>query len=68
MLDKSTSFDILRSVDTKEPVMLKLFSKTKEAAVSFCERCGQVCGSACRAEALRERARLQMLAYGWRQA
>jgi hypothetical protein len=48
--------------------MLREFSKTKDAAVSFCERCGQVCGSGCRAEALRERARLQMLAYGWRQA
>ncbi len=48
--------------------MLKLFSKTKDAAVSFCERCGQVCGYACRAEVLRERARLQALAYGWRQA
>ena len=48
--------------------MLKLFTKTKDAAVSFCERCGQVCGSAFRADAIRGRARLQMLTYGWRQA
>ncbi len=48
--------------------MLRLFTKTTDAAVSFCERCGQVCGSACRAEAILERARLQMLPYGWRQA
>jgi hypothetical protein len=48
--------------------MLRLFRKTRDVAVSFCERCGQVCGSACRADALRERARLQALAYGWRQA
>lgn len=48
--------------------MLRLFTKTKDVAVSFCERCGQGCSWACRADALRERARLQALAYGWRQA
>jgi hypothetical protein len=63
-----TSFDIFRSIDAKELEMSKLFSKTKDVAISFCERCGQVCGSTCRADGLRKRARLQMLAYGWRQA
>lgn len=46
--------------------MLKLFAKTEDEPVSFCERCGRVCGSACRTDALRERSRLQALAYGWR--
>ena len=48
---------------------MKLFpNKAKAATVSFCERCGEVCNAACRADALRERARLQTIAYGWRQA
>lgn len=41
-----------------------LFNRTKHRIVSFCERCGSVCDSACRADALRERARSQLLAYG----
>jgi ferredoxin len=68
VLGKSTIFDIFGTVDTKELGMSKLFSKTKDMAISFCERCGQACGSACRADALRERARMQALASGWRQA
>ena len=48
--------------------MLRRPHKTKERLLSFCERCGAVCGSTCRADAIRERARLQALAYGWRQA
>lgn len=48
--------------------MSKRLTKTREMAVTFCERCGQVCNSTCRADALRERARLQMLSYGWRLA
>ena len=54
-------------VDTKEPEMFKLFTKTKDRMVSFCERCGSVCDSVCRAKALREHARQRALAYGWRQ-
>lgn len=50
----------------RSPEMLKLFTRTKGVAVSFCERCGQVCGSSCRADAIRERALRQTLAYGWR--
>ncbi|HET7129378.1 MAG TPA: hypothetical protein VFJ93_09930 [Gaiellaceae bacterium] len=46
--------------------MLKLFKKTKELAVEFCERCSQVCDAGCRAAALRERARMQALRFGGR--
>ena len=48
--------------------MPKLFTRTRNAVTSFCERCGQVCDTACRADAMRERARTQLLAYGWRSA
>ena len=47
--------------------MFKLFGKTKDRLVSFCERCGSVCDSVCRAKAVREHARQKALAYGWRQ-
>jgi hypothetical protein len=46
--------------------MLKLFEKTKELAVEFCERCSRVCDPGCRAAALRERARTQALQFGGR--
>jgi hypothetical protein len=60
--------DILRSVDMKEPEMPNLFTRVKDRATSFCERCGSVCDSACRAEALRERAwQRAYLAHAWRQ-
>ena len=48
--------------------MLKLFRSTRERVVSFCERCGSVCDSVCRADAIREHARQRALAIGWRQA
>jgi len=48
--------------------MLKLFSKNQSRRVDFCERCGSVCDSACRAEAAREAARRQLLGNGWRLA
>ena len=48
--------------------MWRRFSKTNVHVVSFCERCGAVCDSACHIDALRERARRQVFAYGWRQA
>lgn len=28
--------------------MLKLFMRTKELTVTFCERCGKVCDAGCR--------------------
>ena len=40
--------------------------RTKELAVSFCERCGQVCDGACRCAALGERKLLQELWLGVR--
>ena len=48
--------------------MPNLFTRVKDRATSFCERCGSVCDSACRAEALRERAwQRAYLAHAWRQ-
>lgn len=49
-------------------MMSRLLKKTRTGVVSFCERCGSVCDSVCRADASREHARQQALAYGWRQA
>jgi hypothetical protein len=46
--------------------MLRLFKRTKEVAVEFCERCSQVRDAGCRRAALRERALLQALRYGAR--
>lgn len=46
--------------------MLKLFKRTKERAVAFCERCSRVCDAGCRRAALRERALLQAWRYGAR--
>ena len=36
--------------------------------VIFCERCGEVCDARCRADALRERAKADAMAFrtGWR--
>ena len=45
--------------------MLNLFGTSKTRLVEFCERCGQVCGTSCRADAAREAARNNVL-YGWR--
>ena len=36
--------------------MLKLWRRSKELAVEFCDRCAKVCDASCRAAALRERA------------
>ncbi|MGH3003869.1 MAG: hypothetical protein ACRDM1_14610 [Gaiellaceae bacterium] len=36
---------------------MKLFRRTKEVVVEFCERCSSVCDQACRARAIRDRAR-----------
>jgi hypothetical protein len=47
-------------------VMSKLFSRTQELAVEFCERCSKVCGAGCRRAALRERALLQAWRHGAR--
>lgn len=46
--------------------MLKLFRRTKELGVDFCERCSKVCGAGCRRAALRERALMQAWRYGAR--
>lgn len=46
--------------------MLRLFKRTKELAVEFCERCAQVCDAGCRAAALREGARTRALQFGGR--
>jgi hypothetical protein len=46
--------------------VLKLLRSSKELPVEFCDRCAQVCDSRCRAEAVRERARMQALRFGGR--
>jgi hypothetical protein len=38
-------------------LMLRLLRKTRQTTVEFCERCAEVCTSACRADALRAQAR-----------
>lgn len=42
------------------------FTRTKEVAVTFCERCAEVCNEGCRRAALREQALLQQLWLGVR--
>lgn len=46
--------------------MLKLFKRTKERVVEFCERCSRVCDAGCRGAAMRERALLLALRSGAR--
>lgn len=46
--------------------MLRLFGKTRELAVSFCDSCARICDPACRVEELQERALLSVLSYGVR--
>ncbi|MDQ3876266.1 MAG: hypothetical protein M3322_12105 [Actinomycetota bacterium] len=46
--------------------MLKLFKRTRELAVEFCDRCGSVCDAACRRNAIIERARDRALLQGMR--
>lgn len=41
-------------------------TKTKERLIEFCERCGAVCGSACRAMRIRQRALDSAVRHGWR--
>jgi Zn-finger nucleic acid-binding protein len=55
----------MRSVET----MPKLFRRTNDVAVYFCERCSSVWTAADRREALLARSREQaLLLYGWRAA
>lgn len=46
--------------------MRKLFKRTRELAVGFCERCGRVCDAGCRRAARRDRALLRQLRLGVR--
>lgn len=46
--------------------MVKLFKRTKELAVEFCDRCGSVCDAACRRNAIIGRARERALLLGMR--
>jgi ferredoxin len=43
---------------------VKFFKRSKELAVDFCDRCGQVCTSACRRNAVLAQARDRVLANG----
>jgi hypothetical protein len=44
----------------------RLFTRTRELAVGFCERCNRVCDAACRRNAIVERAREPLLPPGMR--
>jgi hypothetical protein len=46
--------------------MLKLFRRTREPAVEFCDRCGSVCDAACRRNAIVGRAQERALQLGMR--
>ena len=46
--------------------VFRLFKRTKERVVEFCDRCARVCDAGCRAAALREQARMQALRFGGR--
>jgi hypothetical protein len=60
-LDKSTHVDTFTHVDMRWLVMLRLFRKSNQRLVEFCDRCARVCGARCRAAAVRERAVMQAL-------
>jgi hypothetical protein len=65
-LDKSKNVDTFIDLDMRSVKMLRLFKRTKELAVEFCERCSRVCDAGCRRAALRERTLLQAWRYGVR--
>lgn len=44
--------------------MSRLFTRTVESAVEFCDRCSRVCDAGCRRAALREQTLLQTWRYG----
>ena len=46
--------------------MLKVFKRAKTQDVEFCERCGEVCDSACRAARALDRAKSDALRHGIR--
>lgn len=46
--------------------MVRWLKQPREPVVEFCDRCAQVCDAACRADAARERARMQALLVGGR--
>lgn len=46
--------------------MVRWLRKSRESVVEFCDRCAQVCDAACRVDAARERARIQVLFVGGR--
>jgi MinD superfamily P-loop ATPase len=67
--ERLTSIDDPLYIDVcryEELVMLKLFKRTRELAVEFCERCGSVCDAACRRNAIIDRARDRALLQGMR--
>jgi hypothetical protein len=45
---------------------LSWLRKRRAFVVEFCDRCSEVCDAACRAEAMRERTRMQALQFGVR--
>jgi hypothetical protein len=53
-------------LDMRSVKMLRLFKRTNELAVEFCERCSRVCDAGCRRAAFRERTLLQAWRYGVR--
>jgi hypothetical protein len=55
-LDKSKIVDTLTLIDMRWSRMLRLWRRSKELAVEFCDRCAKVCDAGCRTAAIRERA------------
>ena len=47
-------------------MLKRRLSKTMERAIAFCERCGAMCGSTCRAVSIRRRAFDSAMRHGWR--
>jgi hypothetical protein len=47
-------------------LMFNWLKMSREAVVSFCDRCAKVCDAGCRQAAIREQARLRALRFGVR--
>ncbi len=58
--------DTLGNVDMRRWELVRWLRHPRESVVEFCDRCAQVCDAACRADAGRERARMQALLVGGR--
>jgi hypothetical protein len=58
--------DTFTYIDMRSVLVMRLFTRTKEFAVEFCERCSRVCDAGCRRVGLREEAFLKAWRFGVR--